>query len=174
MQEVLFLMPWGVIKKGWDKLISRNHMLIPLLKIIGTGRVVARQLGQKNIWKPQRIPNLMRPNVSPPLRRLVGMSLKAWKVQRVSAAAGGLITLPPDSILNSIFACSAVMSQEHDSILKSTLSCSAVMSQENDSVTELRAQIQEQSLDGPVERVCIEQNCGNHLPSSDPPEVCEP
>ena len=29
-------------------------------------------------------------------------------------------------------------------------------------------------LDRLVERVCIEQNCGNPLPSSDLPEVCEP
>ena len=41
VHELLFLMPWGVIKKGWDTLISRNHMLIPLLKIMETGRVVA-------------------------------------------------------------------------------------------------------------------------------------
>ena len=87
-------------------------------------------------------------------RRPVGMSRKAWKVQRVSAAARGLIPLPPNSILNSI------------------LPRSAVMSQENDSMTELRAQEQEQSLDRLVERVCIEQNCGNPLPSSDLPEVC--
>ena len=31
----------GVIKKGWDRLISRNHMLISLLNINRTGRVVA-------------------------------------------------------------------------------------------------------------------------------------
>ena len=37
-------------------------------------------------------------------------------------------------------------------------------------MTELRAQEQDQL----VERVCIEQNCGNPLPSSDLPEVCEP
>ena len=67
MQELLFLMPWGVIKKGLDKLISRNHMLIPLLKIIGTGRVVARQLGANIFEKPQRKPNLMCPHGSPPL-----------------------------------------------------------------------------------------------------------
>ena len=86
----------------------------------------------------------------------VGISRKAWKVQRVSAAARGLIPLPPDSILNSI------------------LPRSPAMSQENDSMTELRAQEQEQSLDRLVERVCIEQNCGYPLPSSDLPEVCEP
>ena len=51
-QGLFFLMPWRVIKKGWDKRISRNHMLIPLLQIIGTGRVVARQLGQKIFGKP--------------------------------------------------------------------------------------------------------------------------
>ena len=67
MQELLFLMPWGVMKKVWDKLTSRNQMLIPLLKIIGTGRVVARQLGLNIFGKPQRKPNLMRPGVSPPL-----------------------------------------------------------------------------------------------------------
>ena len=61
------VMPWGVIKKGWDRLISRIHMLIPLLKIIGTGRVVAPQLGPKTFEKPQRKPNLMRPHVTPPL-----------------------------------------------------------------------------------------------------------
>ena len=102
------------------------------------------------------------------------MSRKAWKVQRVSAAARGLIPLPPDSILNFILPRSAVMSQEHDSILDSILPCSPVMSQENDSMTELRAQEQEQSLDRLSERVCIEQNCGNPLPSSDLPEVWEP
>ena len=57
----------GVIKKGWDKLISSNDMLIPLLKIIATGRVVAGQLGPRGFRAPQRKPNLMRPNVSPPL-----------------------------------------------------------------------------------------------------------
>ena len=67
MHELLFLMPWGVIKKGWDKRISRNHMLIPLLKIIGTGRVVARQPGSYIFGKPQRKPSLRRPHVSPPL-----------------------------------------------------------------------------------------------------------
>ena len=102
------------------------------------------------------------------------MSLKAWKVQRVSAAARGLIPLPPDSILNTILPRSAVMSQEHDSILDSILPCSTVMSQENSSMTELRAQEQEPSLDPLVERVCIEQNCGNPLPSSELHEVFEP
>ena len=58
-------MPWGLIKKGCDTLISGNHMLIPLLKIIGTGRVVARQLVPNISGKPQRKPNLMRPHVSP-------------------------------------------------------------------------------------------------------------
>ena len=67
MQEVLFLMPWGVIKEGWDGLISENHMMIPFLKIIGTSRVAARQLGPNIFRKPQRKPNLMRPHVSPPL-----------------------------------------------------------------------------------------------------------
>ena len=105
-------------------------------------------------------------------RRPVGMSRKAWKVQRVSAAARGLIPLPPDSILNSILPRSAVMSQEHVSILDPMLPCSTVMSHE--SMTELRAQKQEHSLEQLVERVCIEQNCGNPLPSSDLPEVCEP
>ena len=80
----------------------------------------------------------------------------------------------PDSILNSILPHSAVLSQEHDSILHSILPCSTVMSQENDSMTELRAQKQEPSVDRLVERVCIEQNCGNPLASSDLPEVCEP
>ena len=69
-------------------------------------------------------------------RTPVGMSRKAWKVVRVSAAARRLIPLPPDSILNSILPRSAVMSQEHDSILDSVLPCSRVMSQENDSMTE--------------------------------------
>ena len=77
-------------------------------------------------------------------------------------------------ILNFILPRSAVMSQEHDSILNSILPCSPVMSQENDSMTELRDQEQEQSLDRLVERVSIEQNCGNRPPSSDLPEVCEP
>ena len=107
-------------------------------------------------------------------RRPVGMSRKAWKVQRVSAPARGLIPLPPNCILNSILPRSAVMSQEHDSILDSILPCSTVMSQESDSMTELRAQEQEQSLDRLVERVCIEKNCGSPLPSSDLLEVCEP
>ena len=106
-------------------------------------------------------------------RRPVGMRLKAWKVQRVSAAARGYIPLPPNSILNSILPRSAVMSQEHDSILKSILPCSPIMSQENDSMTEGRAQDQEQSMDRLVERVCTEQTCGNPFPSSDLPEVCE-
>ena len=167
-------MRWGVIKKGWDKRISRNHMLIPLLKIIGTGRVVARQLGPKTFGKPQRkTKSHATPCVTSPCRP-VGKGRKAWKAQRVSAAARGLIPLPPDSILNSILPRSAVMSQEHDSIFDSILPCSTVMSQENDSMTELRAQEQEQSLDRVVGRVCIEQNCGNPLPFSDLPEVCEP
>ena len=53
VHELFFVMPSGLIKKGWDRLISGNHMLIPLLKIIGTARVVARQLGPKNFEKPQ-------------------------------------------------------------------------------------------------------------------------
>ena len=53
VQQLSFLMPRRVIKKGWDRLISRNHMLIPLLKIIGTGRVVVRQLGPKIFGEPQ-------------------------------------------------------------------------------------------------------------------------
>ena len=113
------------------------------------------------------------PSVTSP-RRPLGMSRKAWKVQRVSAAARGLIPLPPDSILNFILPRSAVMSQEHDSILNSTLPFSTVMSQENDSMTELRAQGQEHSLDRLVERVCIEQNWGIPLAASDFPEVSEP
>ena len=107
-------------------------------------------------------------------RRPVGMSRKAWKVQRVPAAARRSIPLPPDSILNSILPRLAVMSQESYSILNSTLPCSTVMSVENDSMTELRAQEQEPSLDQLVERVCIEQNCVNPPPSLDLPEVCEP
>ena len=79
--------------------------------------------------------------------RPVGMSQKAWKVRRVSAAARGLIPLPPDSMLNSILPRSAVMSQERDSILDSILPCSPVLSQENYSMTRLRAQEQEQSLE---------------------------
>ena len=59
-----------MIKKGLDRLISRNHMLIPLLKIIRTGRVVARQLGPNIFEKPQRKPNLMLSDVSPPLADL--------------------------------------------------------------------------------------------------------
>ena len=70
VHKLLFLMPPGLIKKGWDRLISRNHLLIPLLKIIGTGRVVARQLGPKTFGNPQRKPNLMHPPVSPPLADL--------------------------------------------------------------------------------------------------------
>ena len=131
------------------------------------------------------------PSVTSP-RRPVGNSRKACKIQRFSAAARGLIPLSPhsipnsilprsavssqehDSIVNSILPRSAVMSQEHDSILNFILPCSRVMSQENDSMTELRAQERGKSLDRLVERVCIEQNCGNPLPSSDLPEVCEP
>ena len=37
-------------------------------------------------------------------------------------------------------------------------------------MTESRAQEQEQSLDPLVDRVCMEQNCGTPVPSSDPPE----
>ena len=110
----------------------------------------------KNFWEASTKNKSHAPGCVTSPRRPVGMSRKAWKVQRVSAAARGLIPLPPDSILNSILPRSAVMSQEHDSM------------------TELRAQEQEQSLDRLVERVCIEQNCGNLLPSSDLPEVCEP
>ena len=66
------------------------------------------------------------------------------------------------------------MSKEHDSILNSILPCSTVMSHEDDSMTKPRAQQQEQSLHLLVERVCIEQNCGNPRPSFDLPEVCEP
>ena len=43
-------------------------MLSPLPKIIGTGWVVAPDFGPNVFGKPQRKPNLMRPNVSPPLR----------------------------------------------------------------------------------------------------------
>ena len=67
VQELLFLMPWWVIRNGQDKLISRNHILIPLLKIIEVELVVAQQLGPNFFGKPQRKPNLMRPHVSPPL-----------------------------------------------------------------------------------------------------------
>ena len=128
----------------------------------------------KSFWEASTKTKSHAPPCDTCPRRPVGMSWKAWNVQRVSAAARGLIPLLPDSILNSILPRSAVMSQEHDSILDSILPCSPVMSQENDSMTELRAQEQEESLDRLVERVCIEQNCGNHLPSSDLPEVCEP
>ena len=48
MHELLFLMPWGWIKKGWDRLISRNHMLITLLKIIGTARALQHQQQKQN------------------------------------------------------------------------------------------------------------------------------
>ena len=164
-------MPWGVLKKGWDRLISRNHMLIPLLKIIRTCRVVAGTLGLK-IWEGSAKTKSHAPPCVTPPSRPVGMSRKAWKVERVSAAARGFIPLPPDSILNSILPRSAIMSQQYDSILDPILPCSTVMSHE--SMTELRAQEQEHSLDQLVEEVCIEQNCGNPLPSSDVPEVCEP
>ena len=106
-------------------------------------------------------------------RRPVGMSRKAWKPQCVSAAARGLIPLPPDSGLNSVLRRSAVMSQEHESNPHSILPYSTVMSQGNDSMIEFRAQEPEQPLDRLVERVCVEQNCGNPLPSSDLPELCE-
>ena len=107
-------------------------------------------------------------------RRPVGTSWKAWKVQRVSAAARGLIPMPPVCILNSILPRSAVMSQDNDSILNSIPLCPTVMSQENESMHELRAPEQEQSLNRLVQRVCIEQNCGNAFPSSDLPEVRGP
>ena len=93
----------------------------------------------KNIWEASTKTKSHAPPCVTSPRRPVGMSRKAWKVQRVSAAARGLIPLPPDSILNSILPRSAVMSQEHDSILDSILPCTPVMSQENDSMTELRA-----------------------------------
>ena len=128
----------------------------------------------ENCWEASTRTQSHAPQCVTSPRRPVGMSQKAWKVQRVSAAARGLISLLPDSILISILPRSAVMSQEHDSILDSILPCSPVMSQENDSMTELRAQKQEQSLDRLVERVCIEENCGNPLPFSDLPELCEP
>ena len=70
VQELLFLMPWAVIKKVWERLISRNHMWIPLLKIIETGRVVARHLGPNGFGNSQRKQNIMRPHVSPPLADL--------------------------------------------------------------------------------------------------------
>ena len=109
----------------------------------------------KKFWEASTKPKSHAPPCVTSPRIPVGMCRKALKVQRVSAAARGLIPLPPDSILNSI------------------LPRSTVRSQENDSMTELRAQEQEQSLDRLVERVCIKQNC-NPLPSSDLPEVCEP
>ena len=146
VQELFFLMPWGVIKKGWDRLISRIHMFIPLLKIIGTGRVVARQLGPKTFLGSLNENQISCAPMCHLPSQLIGMSRKASKVQRVSAAARGLIPLPPDSILNSVLPRSAVMSQEHDSIVNCILPCSTVMSQENDSMTELRAHEQEQSL----------------------------
>ena len=127
----------------------------------------------KHFWEASTKTKSHAPPCVTSPRRPVGMSQKAWKVQRVSAPARGLIPLPPDCILNSILPRSAVMSQEHDSILDSILPCSTGMSQENNSMTEVRAQEQEPSLDRLVERVGIEQNCGNPLPSSDLPEVCE-
>ena len=128
----------------------------------------------KNIWEAStKTKSHAPPSLTSP-RRPVGMSRKARKIQRVSAAARELGPLPPDSILNSILPRSAVMSQEHDFILDSILPCSPVMSQETDSMIDLRAQEEEPSLDRLIERVRIEQNCGNPLPSSDLPEVCEP
>ena len=94
----------------------------------------------KKLWEASTKTKSHAPPCVTSPRRPVGMSRKAWKVQRVSAVARGLIPLPPDSILNSILPRSAVMSQEHDSILDSIPPCSPVMSQENDSMTELRAQ----------------------------------
>ena len=128
----------------------------------------------KNVWEASTKPKSHAPPCVTSPRRPVGMIRKAWKVQRVSAAARGLTPLPPDSILNSILSRSTVMSQEHDSILDSIHPCSTVMSQESDSMTELGAGEQEPSQDRLVERVCIEQNCGNPLLSSDLPEMCQP
>ena len=66
VHELFILMPLGVIKNSWDRLTPRNHMI----KIIVTGRVVAQRLGPKIFGKPQRKPNLMRPDVPPPLADL--------------------------------------------------------------------------------------------------------
>ena len=101
----------------------------------------------KNVWEASTKTKSHAPPCVTSPRRPVEMTPKAWKVQRVQAAARGLVPLPPDFILNSILPRSAVMSQEHDSILNSILPCSPVMSQENDSMTKLKAQEQEQSLD---------------------------
>ena len=128
----------------------------------------------KNLWEASTKTKSHAPPCITSPRRPGKMSRKAWKVQRVSGAARGLIPLLPDSMLNSILPRSAVMSQEHDSIFDFILPCSTVMSQENDSITEFRAQVQEPSLHRLVNKVCIEQNCGNPSPSSDLPEVCEP
>ena len=77
----------------------------------------------KNVWETStKIKSHAPPCVTSP-RRPIGMSRKVWKGQRVSAAARGLIPLPPDSILNSILPRSAVMSQERDPILDSILPC---------------------------------------------------
>ena len=128
----------------------------------------------KRFWEFSRETKSHAPPCVASPRRPVGMSPRAWKVQRVSATARGLIPLPPDSILKSILPRSAVMSEEHDSRLDSIVPCSKVMSQENDSTTELRAQEQEPAPDRLVEGECIEQNQCNPLPSCDLPEVCEP
>ena len=64
----------------------------------------------KNVWEAStKTKSHAPPCISFP-HRPVGMSQKAWKVKRVSAAARGLIPLPPRSILNSILPHSAVMS----------------------------------------------------------------
>ena len=84
------------------------------------------------------------------------MSRKARKVQRVSAAARGLLPLPPDSILNSI------------------LRCSPVMSQENDSMTVLRAQEQEHLWIDWLKGYALNKIVVIIPPLSDLPEVCEP
>ena len=55
-----------VIKKGWGKLISRNHMLIPFPRSSEPTGLLLDSLVQK----PQRKPNLIGPHVSPPLADL--------------------------------------------------------------------------------------------------------
>ena len=164
----------GGDQEGWGQTEFKKSHVDPPPQDHRSCRGCRSTAWSKNVWEASTKTKSHAPPCVTSPQRPVGMSRKASKFHRVSAAARGLLPLPPDSILNSIFSGPAVMSHKDDSILNSTLSCSTVMSQEKDSMTKLSAQEREQSLDRLVERVCVDQNCGNPLPSCDLPEVCEP
>ena len=116
MQEFFFLMRCRVIKKVGDRLISRNHMLIPLLKIIGPGRVVARQL------EPTVLGSLNENLIScAPMCHLPSQTRRDESESVEGPACFSCdwraYTLAARFFLKTVLPRSAVMSQEHDPFL---------------------------------------------------------